>query len=123
MEDVDEMEMWAFIGLLILAGMYKSQKEARSSLWDKETDLAIFRSTMSRRRFYALSNMIYFGNKLTRPAHQPQKLAAFRDLWETWESRLSLLFNPGTDVCVNEQLVLFRGCLPFRRSPSPQSTD
>lgn len=89
--------MEKFIGLLILAGMFRSEGENTSSLWSKETRRGIFAETMPRKRFHAISSMSRFDNKLTRPAHQAHqldKLAAFRSLWEMCESQLWLLLNP-----------------------------
>ncbi|XP_029553279.1 piggyBac transposable element-derived protein 4-like [Salmo trutta] len=43
------------------------------------------------------------------------KLAAIREVWDEWVARLLLLYNPGPDVTVDEQLVPFRGCCPFRQ--------
>ena len=37
------------------------------------------------------------------------KLAAFRILWEKWVACLPLLVNPGVDMCVDKQLVAFKG--------------
>ncbi len=39
--DVDWTDMEAFIGLLILAGVYHSNNEALPSLWEAETGRAI----------------------------------------------------------------------------------
>lgn len=36
-------------------------------------------------------------------------------MWDKWTQRLPLLFNPGDDICVDEQLVPFRGRCKFRQ--------
>ncbi len=54
-----------------------------------------FAATMSRKRFSELSAMICFDDRLTRPARlhrQPDKLVAFRALWEMWVHRSGMLF-------------------------------
>ncbi|KAK7907107.1 hypothetical protein WMY93_015719 [Mugilogobius chulae] len=115
-KDVDAIEIRAYIGLLILAGVYRSKGESTESLWDKCNGRPIFRATMSHKRFKLINSTIRFDDKLTRPSRIKQdKLAPFRTLWEMWLHRLPLLFNPGKDVCVDEQLVGFRGRCHFRQ--------
>nr|XP_033472352.1 piggyBac transposable element-derived protein 4-like [Epinephelus lanceolatus]XP_033472354.1 piggyBac transposable element-derived protein 4-like [Epinephelus lanceolatus] len=115
-KDVDVEELWAFIGLLILAGVYRSRDEATQSLWAEDTGRSIFRATMSRKRFQQISVALRFDDCLSRPARQQRdKMAAIRGLWDLWSTRLPLLFNPGRDVCVDEQLVPFRGRCSFRQ--------
>lgn len=40
--NVDWTDIEAYIGLLLLAGVYRSNNEALSSLWEAETGRAIF---------------------------------------------------------------------------------
>ncbi|KAL1277133.1 hypothetical protein QQF64_023806 [Cirrhinus molitorella] len=85
--DFDSTDIKAYIGLQILAGVY---------------------------RF--LSSTLRFDDKLTQPArHRHDKLAAFRTIREKWTHCLPMLFNPVQDVCVDEQLVPFRGRCGFRQ--------
>uniref|UniRef100_A0A1A7Y6J1 PiggyBac transposable element-derived protein domain-containing protein n=1 Tax=Iconisemion striatum TaxID=60296 RepID=A0A1A7Y6J1_9TELE len=116
--DTDIVELRAFLGLLILAGVYRSNGESSSSLWGEETGRPIFRATMSLRRFHELTSTLRFDDRLTRPARrllQPEKLAPIREVWDLWVARLPLAYNPGKDVCVDEQLVGFRGRCNFRQ--------
>ncbi|KAJ8389231.1 hypothetical protein AAFF_G00122510 [Aldrovandia affinis] len=108
-KETDSTEIQAFIGLVILAGVYRSRNEAVLSLWDEHTGRPMFRATMSRQWFETLCTKLLFDDRLSRPARQrDNKLAAILKLWEMWEGRLGLLFNPGQDICVDEQLVPFR---------------
>lgn len=76
----------------------------------------VFRGTMSRKRFQLIATKLRFDDKLTRARQlRENKLAAFWPIWEPWVQRLSLLFNPGPDVCVDEQLVAFKGRCGFRQ--------
>ncbi|KAL1241328.1 E3 ubiquitin-protein ligase [Trichinella spiralis] len=50
-KQTDEAEFHAYIGLLILAGIYKSRGEATSSLWNTENGRPIFPSAMSLDNF------------------------------------------------------------------------
>ncbi|KAJ8333447.1 hypothetical protein SKAU_G00414550 [Synaphobranchus kaupii] len=71
---------------------------------------------MSRKRFKTLCIKLRFDDRLSRPARlRNNKLAAILKLWEMWAGRLGLLFNPGNDICVDEQLVPFRGRCKFRQ--------
>lgn len=48
---VDSTDIQAYMGLLILAGVYRSRNESTDSLWDADTGRAIFRATMSQQTF------------------------------------------------------------------------
>eukprot|EP00064_Thunnus_orientalis_P011091 superscaffoldBa00001567_g11121 len=115
-KDVDATDLQAYMGLLILAGVHRSRNESTHSLWDDHTGRAIFRATMSHCKFRLLSSCLRFDDRMTRPErNKKDKLAAFRTIWEKWTRRLPLLFNPGRDVCVDEQLVPFKGSCRFRQ--------
>ncbi|XP_034060484.1 piggyBac transposable element-derived protein 4-like isoform X1 [Gymnodraco acuticeps] len=114
--DVDATDIRAYIGLLILAGVYKSKGESTRSLWVDHSGRAIFRATMTHTKFRLMNTTLRFDDKLMRPSrHREDKLAPIRSLWEKWTHRLPMLFNPGEDVCVDEQLVPFRGRCKFRQ--------
>ncbi|XP_020483419.2 piggyBac transposable element-derived protein 4-like isoform X1 [Labrus bergylta] len=114
-KDIDITDLQAFIGLLILSGVYRSHKESLHSLWDDQTGRPIFRATMALRRFNLIESVITFDDKLTRSRRKHDMLAAVRVLWEKWTDRLPMLFNPGRNVCVDKQLVAFRGNCRFRQ--------
>ncbi|XP_067111143.1 piggyBac transposable element-derived protein 4-like [Osmerus mordax] len=65
---MDATDLRAYIGLLILAGVYKSRGKAAASLWDAQS-----------------------GRRLPR------------------------LYDPGPEVTVDEQLLVFRGRCPFKQ--------
>ncbi|KAJ7984080.1 hypothetical protein DPEC_G00366450 [Dallia pectoralis] len=113
---MDAVDLRAYAGQLILAGVYRSRGEAAASLWDAESGRPIFRATMTLKVFYAYSSLLRFNDRETRPARRAvDKLAAVRELWDEWSARLPSLYNPGPDVTVDEQLVPFRGRCPFRQ--------
>ncbi len=115
-KDISETELRAYIGLLILAGVYRSRNESTSSLWDEQNGRTIFQATMSHKKFCLIGRVMRFDNKLTRAEFaENDKLAAFRNIWDKWESRLRLLYNPGREVCVDEQMVPFKGRCRFRQ--------
>ena len=48
-KETDSEEIWAFIGLLILAGVQRSQNENHNELWSMNNGRPIFRATMSKK--------------------------------------------------------------------------
>ncbi len=114
--EVDRTDIEAYIGLLILCGVYKSRNENVASLWDADTGRAIFRATLSQQTFHVLSRVIRFDNRDTRAQrHQYDKLAPIRELWDKWVERLPLIYNPGPEVTVDERLFAFRGRCNFKQ--------
>ena len=54
---MDETDLRAYVGLLILAGVYRSRGEVTASLWDTESGRAIFRATMPPKVFHTYSRL------------------------------------------------------------------
>lgn len=107
---MDGTDLHAYIGLLILAGVYRSRGEAAASRWDAESRRAIFRATMPLKLFHNYSRLLRFDDRESRPARRAtDKLVARREVWDRWVERLTVLYNPGPDVTVDEQRVPFRG--------------
>lgn len=91
--DLDVQELQAYLGLLILAGVYRSRNESTLSLWNERFGRSIFRATMSQKRFHHISRALRFDDKLSRPRRRNDKLAAFRKVWDMWTHRVSMVFN------------------------------
>lgn len=66
--DTNDLEMKAYIGLLLLAGVFNCRGEDARSLWNDRTGRAIFRATMSLKRFRQLSSKLRFDDRLQRLA-------------------------------------------------------
>jgi hypothetical protein len=113
---VTDNEMLAFCGLGILAGIYRSNHEPQASLWSTREGRPVFIATMSRTRFREIMKYIRFDDKSTREQRlKEDKLAAFRDIWLMFTSQLPKFYIPGSDLCVDEQLVAYRGKCNFRQ--------
>ncbi|XP_039467124.1 piggyBac transposable element-derived protein 4-like [Oreochromis aureus] len=114
-KDVDSDELRAYVGLLILAGVYRSRNEAILSLWSEKSGRVIFRATMSEKRFRYITRAVRFDDRLARPRHCDDKLGPFRKIWDMWTHRLQMMFCPNKEICVDEQLVPFKGRCAFRQ--------
>lgn len=80
-----EKEIIKYKGLLSLAGVYKSCGESTKSLWDKETDRNIIRSTMFLESFCTVSRAIHFDIKSIRQdTRSVDKIAAARNIRQKW---------------------------------------
>ena len=91
-KEMDQTHLYAYFGLLILAGVFRSKGESTESLWDAETGRELFRATMSLQNFQIISRTIRFDNREDRPARwQRDKLAAIRTVWDKWVQRLPVL--------------------------------
>ena len=86
------------------------------SLWSSSEGRSVFTATMSRNRFTEIQKYLHFDNRATREHRQAiDKLAAFQDFWMLFQAQLPKYYIPGTDLCVDEQLVAFRGRCSFKQ--------
>ena len=85
---MDENDLRAYVGLLILVGVYRSRVEATASLWNAKSGQAIFRATMPRKLFHTYSRLLRFDDR-------GHKLAAVREVWDVLVAQLTCLYIPG----------------------------
>lgn len=70
----------------------------------------IYVSAMNERSFDFLLDCLRFDEKDTPPARRTiDKFDSIRELWDTFVKSC-----PGSDVTIDEPLLGFRGCWPFR---------
>jgi len=63
-----------------------------------------------------LLSVIRFDDKATRTGHRLEdKMAAFREIWDKFVGFCKSLYLVGSAVCINEQLLPFRGRSGFRQ--------
>ena len=115
-KDTDSDEIWAFVGLLILAGVYRSKNESINEMWSLADGRAIFPATMSKNRFWSLLRFCRFDDAETREARsKDDKLAPIRELWSMLLVRLQECYSPDGSLTVDEQLVSTRNRFSFRQ--------
>lgn len=116
-QTTDIVEMNALLGLLYLAGVYKSSHLNVRDLWGTDgTGLENFHSTMSYNIFLFLMRCIRFDNVATRgDRRKTDKLAAIRNIYEIFNKNIRKSYNVGVFVTVDEKLEAFRGKCSFRK--------
>lgn len=117
-DNFTETEFDAFLGLLILAGVYKSQRENIKDIWSKDESIRrnIFTATLSRERFQHFIWYLRFDDKSTRRERlSTDKLAHIRHIWDLFVLNCKRAFTPYETVTVDEQLVSFRGRCSFKQ--------
>ena len=108
-------ELLTFIGLLFLAGVYRSRFEPLRNLWNGETGRPAFMQAMSRTRFEAITRFLRFDSKVDRAERRERdKLAPIRVICDKMAAKFRASFSPGEAVCVDEQLLVYRGRCPFK---------
>lgn len=116
-QDIDEIEFDAFVGLLILFGVTKGNHENLRDSWsDGPLSRPVFKATMSVNRFESILRHIRFDESDSRRSRrQTDSFAPFRDIWQKFVQNCKINFNPGVNMCIDEQLIPFRGRCSFRQ--------
>ena len=112
---IDRVELQAYLGLLLLAGVYRARSEPVIHLWNHESGRPVFASCMGRNRFQVLTRVLRFDSRADREdRRQRDKMAPIRVLHDKLAALCRNNYKVGSQVCVDEQLVVFRGRCPFR---------
>lgn len=116
MKDATLEDQKAFIGLLYIAGLNRSNRQNLNDLWRTDgTGVEIFRTTMSLQRFYCLQNCLTFDDKNTRDQRKKtDNLAAIRDIFDNFVENIQKHYVPSENCTIDEMLLSFRGRCPFR---------
>ena len=111
------VELKAFFGNLYLLGVSKGNQEIIRNLWnDGPMARSVFEATMSVNRFKSIRCHLRFDSIDTREERGAlDKLAHFRQVWNFFQSKCIENYIPSAEVCIDEQLIPFYGCCPFRQ--------
>ncbi|XP_055918701.1 uncharacterized protein LOC129950807 [Eupeodes corollae] len=112
--DTTEDEIFAYIAILLYAGAEKAYGVEAKDLFH-ESNMAFYRAVMSLERFEQISRFIRFDDGRSRTFRlQSDKLAAFRHVWNLFQSNLISCYQPSKELTIDEQLVGTRGRCPFK---------
>lgn len=114
--DIHELELKAFIGLMIYTAVFKSGNEAASSLFATDgTGREIFRCVMTKERFLFLLQAMRFDNSEDRHERKKDmKEAAIGKIFYKFVENSQACYSTGVSVCIDEMLVAFRGRCAFK---------
>ncbi|KAK4324273.1 hypothetical protein Pmani_005113 [Petrolisthes manimaculis] len=111
---VTMLELKAFIGIHIFAGSQKDNHMSTREMW-QVTSSPVYRAVMSVGRFEFLINCLRFDDPDTRVERRAtDKFAPIRKIWDIFSDNCRRMYTPSEHLCVDEQLVAFRGRCPFR---------
>lgn len=113
---MDLIELKAFIGLLVYTSVFKSNTENIETLFSTDgTGRDIFRAVMNQKRFAFILLCLRFDNpedRETRREHDPA--TAISELFQKFVNNCQAVYTPGSNVCVDEMLIGFRGRCRFK---------
>lgn len=108
--NTDEIEINAYIGLLLLNSILKSTNEQMTSMFSKDaTGRPIYLATMSGKRYEVLTSCLRFDNAATRDVRKATDKAALIS-----EIFSMLISNSQRAYCVSELLTIDEMLVPFR---------
>ncbi|KAJ8963472.1 hypothetical protein NQ318_018955 [Aromia moschata] len=105
-------EIKALFGLHIAAGCLKFPKTRL--FWDRALQINLFRETMSRDRFFQLRSNLHCVNNLEIPDNNTDRLIKVRPLYDGIRRRC-LELDLEQNLCIDEQIVPFRGRLSIKQ--------
>ncbi|CAF3588675.1 unnamed protein product [Rotaria sp. Silwood1] len=116
-KEIAMIELKAFIGLLLLAGLLGKSRTDLQCLWRRSSlESPIFKATISRSRFQKIIACLRFDYKKTREERKKtDKFAAIREVWSYFQDNMQKCYTPESDITIDEQLLGFRGKCPFRQ--------
>ncbi|KRZ83916.1 PiggyBac transposable element-derived protein 4 [Trichinella sp. T8] len=114
-KDTDENEIKALLGLLLLAGVFQSNRFNLCDLYNTDgTGVENFPSTMSLQRLRFLLRCLRFVHPTRSERKRQDKLAAIRMVFDTFVRNCTENYMHSAHVTIDEVLVSFKGRCPFR---------
>lgn len=109
----DEVEMYAWFGLLLFSGVFHCSNMQAKDLWHSR-HFDIYNATMSLDRFKMLLRFVRFDGANTRSARMLlSKSAPIDDIWTMMNHNLQEAYTPNAAITVDEQLFPYRGRTRF----------
>lgn len=111
LQNIDIIELKAFIGLLMYTAVFKSNHEDADFIFATDgTGREVFRCVMSKNRFLSLLHCLRFDNATDRAQRkETDKLAAISYIFNRFVSNCQRVYNISQYATVDEMLVPFRG--------------
>lgn len=112
----ENIELQAFLGLLIFTSVFKSEDESVHSLYATDgTGRNIFRCTVSKQGFLFILTWLLFDKPSDCEARKIQDpTAQFSNIFSMIIESSQCLYSMGAYVCIDEMLVPFQGGAGFR---------
>lgn len=107
-------EMKVFLGLFFLTGII--HKPELDMYWSTDEMLATpyFSKVMSRNRFEIIWRFLHFNDNTARPANDTDRLYKVRPVLDHLVTKFREMYQPNTNICIDEGMLLWRGRLAFR---------
>ncbi|XP_014616305.1 PREDICTED: piggyBac transposable element-derived protein 4-like [Polistes canadensis] len=106
-------EIKRFFGLILWMGLVKLPSLHLYWSHDPAYMQTFPKKIMSRNRFELLLRMIHFADN--RKSNGSNRLYKIQPLIDTLEINFKKYYNPTEDICINESLIPFHGCIIFRQ--------
>ena len=111
-------EVYAFLGLMILIGVYRGSREPIADLFSLDENIGrpIFRATIPRERFKCFLRFLRFDSNETRSERLlHDRLAPIREVFEVVRNNIFSLYSPGVYITLDEHLCKYKGRCIFRQ--------
>lgn len=114
-KDVTTSEMKAFLGIVVLCAIFKSNRESLESVFSNSVSgRPIFWGIMTVNRCRVITRNIRFDNSNTREERlKHNQGAAISELFEDLVQNFQSVYSPGAHLTADETLVPFRGRVKF----------
>ena len=114
--ELDQIELNGFIGCVLFMGVHRDNLEPISELFGPDEGRKIYRNLFTLNRFRQIMRSLHFDDMETRDKRkEANKFCHIDELWSIWTKLLIESFRPLEDLCIDEQLVAFRGRCKFKQ--------
>ncbi len=113
---VTVVQLFAYIGLLILFGLSNRNEKAIELKWSEKSlvhHCPFATEAMSRERFQLISRLICFDDIDTRKNRENNKFHKMEVIFKLYKKNLNLIV-PSYQLCIDENLYAFRGICRLR---------